>query len=184
LTPEEIQRLRAFIDERMPALSERLAELDRADARAVGRVVGRLAPRLRETLALRERSPEMFELRLLELQQSIAITDGARGLRRVIESKGEGSAEAIEARGAFRTLARAHFDTQLAIQRLEVEALERRVTELKEEIERKTGASDAEIDARLESFVESVRPAPEGGPGSRRGPRGEGAEGQRRRGPE
>lgn len=179
---EEIRRLRAFIDENLPVLAERLRNVEQHDPQAAPRMIGRIAPRLREAFEARERSPEVFRLRVQELEQGFQLLDAARRTRRVVETEGPESAAAVEAKARFRELAGAHFDTQVRLQNAEVADLEARIAELRAEIDRKTTHRDEEIDARVEDVLRNTRPGrPEGaGRPSRSGS----APGSGRRGPE
>lgn len=185
LSIEEVRRLRVFIDENLPLLGERLRIAEQNDPQAAQRMIGRIAPRLREAFEARERSPEVFKLRIQELEQGFQLLDAARRTRRVVETDGPESPAATEARARFRELAAAHFDTQLRLQNAEVAELEARIADLRAEIDRKTTHRDEEIDARVDEVLRSSRPdRPEGaGRPSRPGAEGSGP-GRGRRGPE
>lgn len=177
-TADEVHRLRAFVDENLPMLSRRLKEAERDDPQSAPRMIGRIAPRLREAIESRERSPEVFRLRVRELEQGFQLLDAARRTRRVIETEGPESQAAIDARARFRELAATHYDTQVELQREEVADLERRLTDLRSELDRKTKNRDAEIDERVDEVLLRSSPARPGGP--ERGNREPRAPGQRR----
>ncbi len=179
---EEVRRLRVFVDEHLPMLARRLREAERDDPQASPRMIGRIAPRLREALDSRERSPEVFRLRVQELEQGFQLLDAARRTRRVIESEGPGSPAAIDARARFRELAATHYDTQVALQREEVADLERRLTDLRAELDRKTNNRDAEIDERVDEVL--LRSRPDRAPAPERGDREPGEPDRQRRGPQ
>lgn len=155
---EEIRRLRALIDENLPLLAERLRAAERSDPQAAPRMIGRIAPRLREALDAKDRSPEVFRLRVLELEQGFELLDAARRTRRVIEAEGADSASAVDATARFRELAATHFDTQVQLQSAEVADLEARIADLRAEIDRKTTHRDEEIDARVDQVLRNSRP--------------------------
>ncbi len=155
---EEIRRLRALIDENLPLLAERLRAAERSDPQAAPRMIGRIAPRLREAFEAKDRSPEVFRLRILELEQGFELLDAARRTRRVIEAEGAESASAVDAKARFRELAAAHFDTQVQLQSAEVADLEARIADLRAEIDRKTTHRDEEIDARVDQVLRNSRP--------------------------
>lgn len=155
---DEIRRLRVFIDEHLPLLAERLRIAEQNDPQAAPRMIGRIAPRLREAFEARDRSPEVFKLRVEELEQGFQLLDAARRTRRVVETQGAESPGAMEAKARFRELAAAHFDTQVRLQNAEVAELETRIAELRAEINRKTTHRDEEIDLRVGEVLRGSRP--------------------------
>jgi uncharacterized small protein (DUF1192 family) len=163
---EEQRRMRAFVDQHLPLLAERLRAIERDDAEAPRRMLGRLGPRLREAMDAQGRSPELFELRIAELQQGFLIIESARRFRRVVEAEGAESVAAQDARERFRALAIEHYDTQLKVQRMEVAELEARIADLRAEIDRKVTNRDHEIDARIEDLLRAGRMEGDG-PGAR-----------------
>ncbi|MBX3316514.1 MAG: hypothetical protein KF902_06580 [Phycisphaeraceae bacterium] len=180
---DEIQRLRGFIDENLPLLAERLRASERMDPQAAQRMIARIAPRLREALESRARSPEVFRIRVVELEQGFQLLELARRTRRIVETEGAESQEAVAAMATFREHATAHFDTQIRLQRAEVAELESRLLELRAEIDRRTSQREAEIDARVEDVLRYSRPdRPQGTNRPERTPPGEGQ--RRRPGPE
>ncbi|MBX3362848.1 MAG: hypothetical protein KF912_14205 [Phycisphaeraceae bacterium] len=183
ISNEEIRRLRGFIDENLPLLAERLRASERMDPQAAQRMITRIAPRLREALESRARSPEVFRIRVVELEQGFQLLELARRTRRIVETEGAESQEAMAAMASFREHATAHFDTQIRLQRAEVAELESRLLELRAEIDRRTSQREAEIDARVEDVLRSSRPdRPQGANRPDRTPPGEGQ--RRRPGPE
>lgn len=183
VSQEEIVRLRGFVDENLPLLAERLRASERMDPQAAQRMIARIAPRLREAIESRVRSPEVFRIRVAELEQGFQVLELARRTRRIVETEGAESEEAIAAMATFREHATAHYDTQIRLQRAEVAELESRLLELRAEIDRRTSQREAEIDARVEDVLRSSRPdRPPGANRPERTPPGEGA--RRRSGPE
>ncbi len=170
---EEQRRMRAFVDQHLPLLAERLRAIEREDPEAPRRMLGRLGPRLREAMDAQSRSPELFQLRITELQQGFLIIESARRFRRVVETEGAESEAAKVARERFRTLAIEHYDTQVKVQQMEVEELEARIADLRAEIDRKVTNRDQEIDARIEDLLGAGRME-----GDVRGPRERRREGQ------
>lgn len=179
---EETRRLRVFIDEHLPLLAARLRDVEKHDPQAASRMIGRIAPRLREAFEARERSPEVFGLRIEELEQGFELLDAARRTRRILDTEGADSQAAADATARFRELTAAHFDTQVKLQRAEVADLEARVAELRLEIDRKTTHRDAEIDQRVAEVLRNTRPERPQGAG--RPPRQGTDPGRGRRGPE
>jgi uncharacterized small protein (DUF1192 family) len=178
-TMEEIRRLRALIDENLPLLAERMRAAERSDPQAAPRMIGRIAPRLREAFDAKERSPEVFKLRILELEQGFEVLDAARRTRRVVEAEGAESPSAVEAKARFRELAAAHFDTQVQLQSAEVAELEARIADLRAEIDRKTTHRDEEIDARVDQVLRGSRPERPDGAGGPSRPSSEPGRGRR-----
>lgn len=165
--------MRAFVDEHLPLLAERLRTIEKDDPEAPRRMLGRLAPRLREAMESQSRSPEFFQLRITELQQGFLIIESARRFRRVVETEGADSEAANAARDQFRALAIEHYDTQVRVQQMEVAELEARIAELRSEIDRKIADRDREIESRIEGLLRDGR-----GEGDVRGPRERRREGQ------
>ena len=165
---EETRRMRAFVDENLPLLAERLRAMEQQDPEGPRRMLGRLGPRLREAMDARQHSPELFALRVEELQQGFAVIEAARRTRAVISAEGAESPSARDAIERFRAIASDHYRTQVRLQEREVAELEARLADLRAEVQRKTESRDAEIDARVQNLIKGW---PEGGPEGGRGER-------------
>ncbi len=141
----------AMIDalrERAPRLAEALERARQQGPEEFERMMSRWAPRLREAMVLRERDPEMFRLRVEELQASFGVFEAVRAAR----VAGQGP-EAERARERVREAVGAQFEARLAVQAREVESLTKRLDELKSRVEKQRTDRASAIDRVTERLL-------------------------------
>src|SRR5690606_259293 len=73
LSEEELAEERAFVEERLPRLGERLREIEAKNPEAARRMLNRLSPRLREICSLTETDPDLAERRLEQMQSAMRL---------------------------------------------------------------------------------------------------------------
>ena len=144
LTPERRAEILAFVNETTPQLGERIArELednpDRADA-----IFMRLAPRVLPQIELRERDPELFDLRAASMRLDWQIRAAAIGMRRADE--GEPKAEA---RDRLKALIAQRVDLTMKERALMIDRFERRVASMREELAQERERRDSIVEEKL-----------------------------------
>ena len=126
LTDDQLGQIREIIDEHIPTLSERLEAVKDKDPEAAQRFLSRIAPRFRDILDLRERAPELVEVRIDELRTGMAIVAAARDLRRLHGEDSESDEVESKKREIHQLLER-QFDLR---QQLERDRIERQLEDL------------------------------------------------------
>lgn len=175
LTPEERERVMAFLRETMPSMAERFLSLTASDPEAADRMLSRMLPRLREASRLREEDPELFTLKGDELRTGVEVIGAARALRASQNAPAgtERDAAIASARAALREAVTRQIDARLRVQEHELAVLMRRVESLQADLLRRQAGRDAAIAETLERVErgpgarDGRREAPRGAPGER-----------------
>lgn len=163
--PEDRERLRKVLEREFPRIHARLNALGPEAAPEAERMFMRLMPRLRELQDLRERDPEMADIRRRELQATFEIVSVSRALRDLWRAE-ERDEQAIAARRAeLREAFAEAFDARSDSQALEIGRLTERVGSLEKELAERRANRDALIDDQLERIELEARvgPKPKGG---------------------
>jgi hypothetical protein len=161
VTPEDRDRAMTFIREHMPELARRLDRLREISPEAADRAVMRLGPRLREAQAMRAKDPERFDLRVREIEGGFIVMDSAREYRQLkiaAEQDPTKQSEVEPARDKLREALANQFDLRLANQRMEVEAIKKRLKALEDDLATKEKDRESMIDSMLEKIGESEDP--------------------------
>jgi hypothetical protein len=168
LTPERRSEIMAFINEMTPQLGERIErELeenpDRADA-----IFMRLAPRVLPQIELRERDPELFDLRAASMRLDWQIRAGAMAMRRA-----QGEEATAEARERLKGLIAQRVDLTIKERALMIDRFERRVASMREDLAKERERSDAIVEEKLGEIERGEFRGPDdrdrrGGPPGRR----------------
>ncbi len=126
-----------------------------ADNPAVaGRLVDRMEPMVREIKA--ERDPEMRELRVKNLTNGFELLGATRAF--LDAHRADANAPATkDAAQNLRTLLGAHFDLRTQMHKQEIVMLERRITQLREELERQLKDRDSFIERRIEDLKKGFK---------------------------
>lgn len=162
---------RAFLKEHLPDLAAKFDALAAAEPEMAERLMMRMAPKIRETISLKEREPELFALRVQELGAGARVMDAMRSFREargVADGEGVGSERLAKARAALRESLADHFDVRLKLQEHEVAQIAKRLERMRSEIESRRAKRDAEIGQMLDraeqgSPPEGDRPRPRDG---------------------
>ena len=151
LTDEQIDAAVEIVRRMHPKWAE---EIDRAMDEHPERVRQMISrnPRLRYMLELRERNPELFELRIEDARLSREQHELSRDLRAAREEGDE--AEADQLHGRLVEVVTEHFDIRQRIREIELKQLEARLDELRHELEERTEQRDKLIDERVAQIVE------------------------------
>ena len=168
LSSDQLDEIRAIIDEHIPMLAVRLQAAEAKDPEAAARFCERIAPRFRDILELRERAPELVEVRIDEIRTGMAIVAASRDLRRLHESEPGGTAF-IAKKDEIRGLLVRQFELR---QTLELDRITRQIAELEAErarIEARTGQSEETIDGHLARVLERTLRSENDHPGNTNG---------------
>lgn len=166
LSEEELAEERAFVEERLPRLGERLREIEAKNPEAARRMLNRLSPRLREIRSLTETDPDLAERRLEQMQSAMRLAELGHTLRnRANEDLSSAEQEAL--RAELRSLLAAHFDERVREQEIEVERLREQVAELeaslREQRSRREETIAEKVDAIMARATQGGAPDPDGG---------------------
>lgn len=156
LSAEQREVVMDAVREHLPTLAARMDALREMDPEAADRLMERLAPRLREAARVREQDPELAQLRLEDLRTGIEVLDAIRGLRR---AQGMGVGEAREgamerAKGDLRARLVEQHEVRMRLQAREVDALTKRLEDLKAELDRKRGEGEKNVEEVLKRITE------------------------------
>lgn len=144
LTPEKRAAILNFVRETTPQLAERIeGELeenpDRADA-----IFLRLAPRVLPQIELRERDPELFDLRAASMRLDWQIRAGAMAMRRA-----QGEQATADARARLKGLVAQRVDLTITERALMIDRFQRRIASMREELAGERERRDAIVDKKL-----------------------------------
>jgi hypothetical protein len=144
---EELAVARQVIAELYPEVGPRLDQLAEEDPGELRRTLQRRFPRVRFLMELRERDPQMYELRLADIRLGRATAALAQQLR---------EARAADDKPRHRALmdeleeqVAEHFDVRQTIRELEIEKLRQRLAELEEQLEERDDERDDLIEQRV-----------------------------------
>lgn len=160
MSESELDEALALLERVKPELADQLASLRAEDARRAGRLVQQRFPRVRYLLRLKEADPALYELRVDEL----ALTYQGRSLAgEYLEARAADDNELAEAvRDELSVLLAEQFEVRQQIRRRKLEKLERRIAELREQIEARSTERDTLIGQRLDELLERVDAASDG----------------------
>ena len=166
MTDAQLETIREIIDRHVPLLAERLAAAEKETPAAAARFLERIAPRFRDILDLRERAPELVEVRIDEIRTGMEIVAAARDLRR-LRGEDAGSA-AIDAKTQeIRALLVRQFELRQTLERdrigRQLAELESARARLDEQAERR----DSVVDDHLERVMARSMGSPRGEDGER-----------------
>lgn len=164
------ERLMQLIQRHNPEFAEMLRQVERENPRAGERIMGRLEPQLRDLLV--ERDPEVQRTRVDMLRAGWDVLMEQRRLGDAM-ARGDLEADLEKPKAALLAAMSRRFDLQAKLNTKDVERLERRLADLREESRRMSEGRDAFVRERFESLVKATQERVERGRGERRGPPGE-----------
>lgn len=181
MTVEEREQFLATIQESTPTLAAKLETIFKSDPESAPRILGRLFPRLREAMSVRQRDPELFKLRLTEIEMSVNVLQTSRIYRNLQRGRSVDSPELESAEARMREALKQHFDARNALAEREIQELTRRIDAMSDDLEKKQSKRDDVIDDAVSKIKIGLEPR-EGEPerpmsrpnrGDRPGPEGE-----------
>lgn len=171
--PQRLREMMRFLRETAPQVAERIeAEIldnpDRAE-----QVYKRMAPRMLPQMEMRERDPEMFSIRAESMRLDWQIRQGAQRVQRLRAAQSPPAGELDAADAALRDLISQRIDLTARERTIMVERLERRVAEMRRELDASPQSREAQVGQIYQEVLEqeSRRPQQPGPPARGRGPR-------------
>jgi len=152
LSEEEAEQALQIITRLKPELGEELARLREDDPRRFARELEGRFPRFRWLLRLNRFDPEMFELRMRDIElyrRSRELAEQVRDARRAGRSEAEAAA-----REQLDGVVAEHFDVRQQIREAELARLERRLAALRDQLADRTENRRHIIAEHTESLIE------------------------------
>lgn len=179
LTPERRAEILNFVKEMTPTLGERIERDLRDNPERADMIYMRLAPRVLPQIELRERDPELFDIRAESMRLDWQIRGAAIGMRR---AEGE---EAGPARERLKSLIGQRVDLTMKERALMIDRFEQRIATMREELAKERERRDAIVEEKVADIERGEMRGPEGerrgGPPGRRD---DGPDRRDRRGPD
>jgi len=144
LTREEVI---SILETHTPQIGERFRKAMTDNPATAGRIIDRMEPMVRELKA--ERDPEMRQLRIDNLNNGFELVGATRAYSEAFRADAASPATQ-EAREKLRGLLGAHFDVRTRMHQQEIILLERRVTQLREDLSQQLADREKFIERRLE----------------------------------
>lgn len=152
LVGQERERIRAFVQEHMPRLWERIEQMEKNAPQRTERMFMNMRERVGELIMLKRRDPKLFELKLDDWQATMMAMEAARDVRE-LRAKG-GSAEEIAAgEQRVRDLVSQSIDVQLKLKSNELEMLGKRIERLHKELDDQTADREKIIQQRTKRIM-------------------------------
>lgn len=155
-SPQQVRELVSVLRDLHPELADRVEAAMADNPRQVRRILGPRWRLLQRLADLRDDDPEMYRLRAADLRlarRAIEVAYAARQAQRA------GEPEAAQARIAeLRDIVTERFEVKTDIRRLELAQLERRLDELQAELDERTEAQQALIEAHVDDLLQRDEP--------------------------
>ena len=146
VTPEQREETLKFLEEVAPRMAARMREI------LSDRVFGRLRGKVEELRAVQKHDPELFGLKVAEMQGAYGVMEGGRKLRDAARSNAA-SEELRRARQQLKEAIGEHFDQQVAVQQHEVKRLTERLEKLQGQIKERKEGRDRLIERQVEEMT-------------------------------
>jgi hypothetical protein len=158
VTPEQRAHALAFLREHLPRVADRLDALEKSSPEAVDGGYARLVPRVLDAESLIHRDPELFKLKLAEIEGTIDVAEAIRAFREA--DAAEDPTRITETRAKLREALSRQMDIRIELQMREINALTRQLEDLKADVEKRRTNRDASLDATIER-IRTFRPRQE-----------------------
>lgn len=146
LSEEQVDQLIDILQVVKPEAAERIAVLRQRIGERAGAIIAREHPRVMRFMAMRERDPHLFELRMADFQLNRESLELAMAYR---EAKLTGDADELKTiRGKLTQVVKAHFELREEIRQHELQQLEAQLDRLREELETRRERADRIIRER------------------------------------
>lgn len=151
--------------EQAPDIADGLESLRRDDERMAEGFASRVAPRLREAMMLRERDPEVARMKIDELRSGFGVLRAIREYRQA-KNLPEDNADMIAARqerltraeSDLRNAVGAALNVRLKAHERELTMLERRVEDVRKDLDEKRAKKDEGVDQLVERIKKGDMP--------------------------
>ena len=150
-TEDEARQAFPIIELLQPDLADELRELGERDPRHLREVIQRRFPGVRYLIDLKERDPEMYRLRIRDIQLNRETRDLARAVQAAQAADREDEADDLIETLEERVTE--HFDVRQALRERELDVLRERIERMQEELEDRADERDDLIEERVEGLV-------------------------------
>jgi hypothetical protein len=139
-----------FLNKEFPEIGKRFQDANKDNPGITARILDRMEPNIREIIA--ERDPDMKALRRENFENGFEVM---RATREFIEAhRKEPQADATKEKAdKLRTLLGTHFDLQIKLHKQEIVILERRIKQLRDELEKQPTDRQQFIEKRIEDLM-------------------------------
>ncbi|MBL9002402.1 MAG: hypothetical protein JNK25_14830 [Phycisphaerae bacterium] len=166
---EEREELIAALREHAPLMARRMESARTDEPGQALRMLGRLAPRLRDAMAFRKSDPDMFRLKIKDIEAGGVVFDAMQTYHKALRDKQVDDAEVARALTDVRAALLAQFDARLAVQVREADNLARRLEGMRKDFAARREARDSEVQGIIDRLMEGEelfrdRPPSGGGP--------------------
>ena len=143
-----------LLREILPDAAERIERTMKERPELARRMMQRVAPHLREAMALKDRDPALFKLRTEEIRAGLGVHDAVGALLEAMAAKDapDGAGKVVAARARLREALGQQADARLALEQHEVEALAKRVEELRKRLDERRAGKDKVLDEMLKAY--------------------------------
>lgn len=161
-SPSDKEEIREFVKQNMPGLAKRLEERDRGGPEGRDRVMERLAPRIMDAIAAKRRDPELFEVRVKEIQAGLNVFDGIRALREASrgEESPERSAKIDRVTKQLRESLASAVEARDAVRAREIDLLAKRLEKMRADLDRDQSEREKKVDEELARIQKKGPPGP------------------------
>jgi hypothetical protein len=155
MTAEQLEDALEVVAAYEPDAAARLKNLIEENPEDAQRLIQRHFPAVRFLVQLKERDPEMYEMRMRDLKLNRESWRAAKALREA-KAKDELSWERKrELEEQVESLVKEHFEVRQAIRERELQKLRDRIEELEEQLDKRSDDRRDLIEQRVEQLIES-----------------------------
>lgn len=151
---EQVDLAIEVLDQVRPETAKWARDMAKEHPDEIGRELARRFPRIAMFLEMRERHPEMFELRLEDMRLNRESAELAETFKRARNQNDTENARQIKA--DLVVVVTEHFEIRQHIRELELAALERRIERLRDELAEREKMSQRIIDSRLRELIDDA----------------------------
>ncbi len=155
LSQEQIKAALEILKEQNPELARRMSEALEQRPEMAQRLIANHWPRLERLIELKKNNPRLFRLTMDEFRLQRQMFENARKLRHTNEA-----VQKDELRKQLSEQAGRLFDLRMKIKEAEVDALEKRLTEMREQLKQTHGEREDRIAEQLKDLEEGKPPMP------------------------
>ncbi|MCC6970481.1 MAG: hypothetical protein IT434_09690 [Phycisphaerales bacterium] len=156
LTPEDRERLLAFLDQHMPRIANRFRDATKENPQLAEGLLNRLAPKFRELQATEHSQPDLFKLRVEDVRAAMTLQEVARSWRPKLRDQNATDDDKRQAREAVSNAVAAQYDARVALREHELKVLEDRIADAKREIDDMGARRDQRIGEEIDRWMNDL----------------------------
>lgn len=156
LTPEDRERLLAFLEQHMPRIASRFREAIKENPQLADGLLNRLAPKFRELQATEHSQPELFKLRVDDVRAAMTLQEVARSWRPKLRDQNATDDDKRQAREAVSNAVATQYDARVALREHELKVLENRIADAKREIDDMGARRDQRIGEEVDRWISDL----------------------------